>query len=245
MADGLMLRYRLANQSPPVLLYVDRDCCSSAVPSTFSQWPDLTVRLDIWHFMRRFASCCTTESHQLYGLFMSRLSHCIFEWDQRDVEALCIAKANELTKLGVAGLSKADILQRLGRKEMALHCRRATRGAAETTKLIDELIAALDSDNGKDTLGVPLLDHDRIQLTWQQQRRHVGCIQDPPDVQLYTRTGTLKKGDVELPTYRCARGSTSVESFHRHLAQFIPVCMRFSPSAYTLLKHIHSLHRLI
>ncbi|KAA8578286.1 hypothetical protein FQN60_016780, partial [Etheostoma spectabile] len=42
----------------------------------------------------------------------------------------------------------------------------------------------------------------------------------PP--QLYTQTGRLTKGGVSLPVYRCARGSTSLESFHLHLNRFIP-----------------------
>ncbi len=35
-------------------------------------------------------------------------------------------------------------------------------------------------------------------------------------------TGHLTKGKVSLPIVRCARGSTSLESFHLHLARFIP-----------------------
>ena len=57
---------------------------------------------------------------------------------------------------------------------------------------------------------------------WSKQKKHVPCIQDPPNVQLYTTTGHLQKGGVRLPILRCARGSTSLESFHLHLASFIP-----------------------
>ncbi|XP_051953220.1 uncharacterized protein LOC127623061 [Xyrauchen texanus] len=44
----------------------------------------------------------------------------------------------------------------------------------------------------------------------------------PPGVQLYTQTGSITKGGLTLPVYRCARGSTSLESFHNHLNRFIP-----------------------
>ncbi|XP_071325834.1 uncharacterized protein [Trachinotus anak] len=57
---------------------------------------------------------------------------------------------------------------------------------------------------------------------WKSQRKHLACIQDPPGVQLYMQTGTVLKGGHRLPTYRCARGSTSLESFHLHLNRFIP-----------------------
>ena len=43
--------------------------------------------------------------------------------------------------------------------------------------------------------------------------------QDPPSIQLYTETARLVKGGVSLPVFRCARGSTSLESFHLHLAR--------------------------
>jgi len=153
---------------------------------------------------------------------MSKLSACIFEWDADDLAALRAAKVAELANIGATGLTDADVNRRLSMKELALHCRRRTRGASETTRLLQELITGLDGDQGRDTMGVPLLDHDRIQQTWEQQQKHVSCIQDPEGVVLYTRTGSLVKGGIQLPTFRCARGSTSLESFHNHLAKFIP-----------------------
>lgn len=54
------------------------------------------------------------------------------------------------------------------------------------------------------------------------QRRHVRCIQGPTGVALYCETGSIIKGGVPLKTFRCARGSTSLESFHCHLNRFIP-----------------------
>lgn len=69
-------------------------------------------------------------------------------------------------------------------------------------------------------LGVPLL-RELFQDIWQEQKHHVACLQDPPGVQLYTTTGHLTKGGVVLPVFRCARGSTSLESFHLHLARSV------------------------
>ena len=67
MAAGLQRCYATAGQSPPTLMYVDRDCCSSAgdsaVARMFCMWPDLVVRLDVWHFIRRFGSAWTTDTH--------------------------------------------------------------------------------------------------------------------------------------------------------------------------------------
>ncbi|XP_035493816.1 uncharacterized protein LOC118312883 [Scophthalmus maximus] len=61
-----------------------------------------------------------------------------------------------------------------------------------------------------------------MQHIWQIQRRHVKCIQDEPGVLLYSQTGTTTKERIVLPNYRCARGSTSLQSIHLHLNRFIP-----------------------
>ncbi|KAK3759937.1 hypothetical protein RRG08_062160 [Elysia crispata] len=206
MARGLVSRYQAAGVPPPQLLYVDRDCCGKFhmwAKDLFPQWENLLVRLDIWHFMRRLASCVTTESHPLYGTFMSRLSVTIFRWD---VQALRQAKASQLRSRG-RQVSPASV--ELTAKELARHCRRETRGAAETEALLDEVLTAFMEDLGRETLGVQLFGEARLKHTWAQQRAHVACIQDPPGFSLYRQVGSKSKGGVRLPVYRCARGSTS------------------------------------
>ncbi|CAM4568632.1 unnamed protein product [Leuciscus chuanchicus] len=167
--------------------------------------------------MRRFAAGVITEAHQLYGTFMTRLFRCIFEVDPDDVAALRLAKQGELQARGAGRVSEKALDKLITRKELALH-----RGVEETTRRIKALIEEMDSEKGRDTLGVPLLDHEHIQHVWIDQQRHIACIQDPEGFPLYQKTDTVKKGGVELSCYRCARGSTSLESFHLHLNRFIP-----------------------
>ena len=91
-----------------------------------------------------------------------------------------------------------------------------------TISLIERLLQELRGQTG-DLMGVPLLDQVRLEHIWRVQNRHLRCIQDMPGVQLYTEVGTTTtKGGVILTRYRCARGSTSLESFHCHLSRFIP-----------------------
>ncbi|XP_047203981.1 uncharacterized protein LOC124857001 [Girardinichthys multiradiatus] len=215
MAMGLQKRYELARRTPPEVLYVDRDCCradgdSGAAAPLFASWPLLEIRLDIWHFIRRLAAGVTAESHPLYPDFMQRISASIFEWDTEDVSRLKRAKQAEQSRRGTVQSAK----------EMARHCRRRTRGAQETGRLLSETIH--DFMGATDTMNIPLLDQARMEDIWRTQRKHVACIQDPLGVQMYTRTGQVTKGGVVLPVYRCARGSKSLESFHLHLNRFIP-----------------------
>ncbi|KAI7790316.1 hypothetical protein IRJ41_008666 [Triplophysa rosa] len=170
--------------------------------------------------MRMFSVGCTTDSHQLYATFMSRLSHCIFMWDQDDLTALKKAKCAELEAYCKPS-SEADVLRHISHSELALHCRRTTRGTKETLTMIESHIQAFNGDAGRDTLGVLLINSDRMREILKSKRKHVACIQDPLGVPLYTQTGTLVKGGHRLPTYHCARGSTWLESFHLHLNRFI------------------------
>ena len=225
MAEGLMQRYKDANVPPPVVLYTDNKCCSqegdSKYKKLFWKWENLEVRLDIWHFMRRIALGCTTESHPLYGPFMAKLSAAIFEWDKNDYQELLAAKGEELVKKGLKNATKDAAAKAIKKSELARHCRRRTRGIDSTIKSIEELILAYTGCT--DTLGVPLFkEEDQSMVTvYKEQIKHIGCIQDP-DVSLYTQIGTSKKGNRTLPIFRCARGSTSLESFHSHLPTFIP-----------------------
>ncbi|KAM9723716.1 uncharacterized protein ACNS7B_019020 [Menidia menidia] len=136
-----------------------------------------------------------------------------------DLALLREAKAQQLQ---AQGLSSVDVHRHLSREELALHCRRRTRGEETTVGLLEELLSYLMGSHGNDSLGVPLFDQERMEHIWQVQKKHVKCIQDPPGVALYTKTGELTKGGVRLQVLRCARGSTSLESFHLHLNRFIP-----------------------
>ncbi|XP_057213104.1 uncharacterized protein LOC130568336 [Triplophysa rosa] len=227
MVSGLINRYSQAAVAPPVLLYVDSGCCvekgQSKLQARFGGWPDLNIRLDIWHFMRRLAVGCTTDAHPLYPIFMSRLSACILEWDPHDVALLRRAKREHLQQEGLSVITNDLVNRRITKKELALYCRRRTRGVESTTRHIDRLLQELKGEKGRDLMGVPLLDTVRMEHIWRVQMRHFKCIQDSPGVSLFTETGTTTtKGGIVLTKYRCARGSTSLESFHCHLNRIIP-----------------------
>ena len=172
--------------------------------------------------MRRLASACTTKAHSLYPIFLARLSRCIFEWDSGDVVRLKTAKRAEMGIAGMSNVTDDMILSAIGRRELARHCRRRTRGVEQTTKLVEDLLTFYCGPGGLDKAGMPLLNKERIQDVWESQRKHVACIQDLDGVHLYRQTDTSRKGGVQLPVYRCARGLTSLKSFHLHLNRFIP-----------------------
>ena len=109
------------------------------------------------------------------------------------------------------------------REELACHCHRRTRGAAVTESLIEALLLELVS--ATDSVGVPVL-LDQMTKIWEEEKKHVSCIQDPEGIPLYTIdiTGYIRKGGVDLPMLHCARGTISLESFHLHLARCVAIC---------------------
>lgn len=177
--------------------------------------------------MRPFSYGCTTDKHQLYSVFMGKLSQCIFKWDESDLSLLKAAKRAEMIQQSNQDTSDDDIIRRLCTAELALHCKRVTRGTAETTRLISCLLESLEGPIACDSQGVPLFDSEKMQQIWRTQSQHVSCIQDPPGLKLYTQVDTMKKGGIKLPVYRCARGSTSLENFLRHINRFVPGKNRF------------------
>ncbi|KAK7939095.1 hypothetical protein WMY93_002421 [Mugilogobius chulae] len=218
-------RYQDAKEPEPEVIYVDRDCCNEAglppVLHLFRPWKSI-VRLDIFHFMRRFSAGLTTEHHRLYGIFCSRLSSCIFEVDQRDLMELKEAKKCEMMMKYLDHTpSESQVMSSITSSEESRHCRKRTRGIEQTRQLIDKMLQSLWDST--DTMGLPLINHENMTKVWAVQQKHLECIQDPPGVDLYTKLDSrLQKGEKLLNVYRCARGSSSVESFHHHQCSFIP-----------------------
>ena len=126
------------------------------------------------------------------------------------------AKRGCLQREGVSNPSMRAIQKAVSKEELSRHCRRRTRGAEVTLQLIEELLLQLST--ATDSLGVPMFSEQMVTI-WQEEKKHMKCIQDPAGVALYTVTGHITKGGVELPVFRCARGTTSLESFHLHLAR--------------------------
>ena len=126
----------------------------------------------MWHYMRRFSMACCSESHALYGTFMTQLSGCMFEWDPEDVDQLVRAKEQQLIESGVYRTgSKEDITKHITKKELPTHCKRRTRGSGAIT--------TFSSDLGNDTMGIPLLDKDRAWQIWDEQKKTPGLHPRP------------------------------------------------------------------
>ncbi|XP_039521904.1 uncharacterized protein LOC120475289 [Pimephales promelas] len=76
---------------------------------------------------------------------------------------------------------------------------------------------------GFDESGVSLFKSPAaIDEMWASQQRHLECIQDPPGMAMYRVARTTTINGVDLPYYKCVRGSNSLEGFHKALPHMIP-----------------------
>ena len=121
----------------------------------FSRWEGLEVRLDVWHFMRRLARGCTSESHPLYATWMSKLSACIFEWDRSDVDLLVHAKRSELVMAGLTNLLPQQSTRLSQRKSWPGTVVVGPGGTDSTTTLI-RVAAAPSCDSHRHTRCAPV-----------------------------------------------------------------------------------------
>ena len=92
------------------------DCCDAggfgrSIKNMFWKWSNMTVRLDVFHFMKRISQCVTTSYHPLDVPFMLELSGYIFEWCKEDLDLLSQAKTKELKKEGLH-LNEAAVCSR-------------------------------------------------------------------------------------------------------------------------------------
>ena len=171
--------------------------------------------------MRRLAFGCTANAHPLYPTCMGCLSACIFAWEAGDLTLLRQVNRELLRQQGVPVLSDLLVDTRISTKALSYNCRRRMHDVEATISLTQQLLQELEGPKGRDLMGVPLLDHVRMEHIWRVQKRHVRCIQEMPGVHLHTEVGTTTIGAVILARYRCARGSTSLKSFHCHLNRLI------------------------
>ena len=92
------------------------------------------------------ASLCHRPQHRTPSLvwhIVWRLSNCIFEWDEGDVAKLRQTKKTELTKSHCQESSASQISAAKTTTEMALHCRRTSRGVEVTKQMIQSLLDSM------------------------------------------------------------------------------------------------------
>ncbi|XP_034031982.1 uncharacterized protein LOC117515509 [Thalassophryne amazonica] len=183
----------------------------------------MVVRLEIFHWIHRFDAAIHTESHSKYAVFKSALVGTVLAYNRKDLDRL-IEAIRAKDQAALQSLSDEDVVRRyISRQQLKHHIRRVTLGAQETFRLIHLAIEELKGPAGLDENGVSLFKTSKaIDEMWAVQQRHLECIQDPPDMNMYWVAHTTTINNVDVPYYKCLHGSNSLEGFHKVLPHVIP-----------------------
>ncbi|XP_016430772.1 uncharacterized protein LOC107757724 [Sinocyclocheilus rhinocerous] len=129
--------------------------------------PNIVVKLDLFHCMRRFTRECTSEHHPLYSTFCQLLSTAFSVVDQEDLQKL--KDAYQFCGIQPPNPTKQHIRE---------HCRTKI---PQPTELVDRVEKVLRHFHlTTDPNNLPLFKPSMLK-TWRIQRVHIlrGCLSDP------------------------------------------------------------------
>ncbi|XP_070407888.1 uncharacterized protein [Nothobranchius furzeri] len=178
--------------------------------------PNIAIKLDLFHCLRRFSRECTSEHHPLYSSFCQLLSAAFSVVDQEDLKKL--RDAYEFCGIRPANPTKQHIRE---------HCRTKI---PQPTELLDRVEKVINHFHlAKDPNDVPLFKPSMLK-TWRIQRVHIlrGCLSDPEISEriMYRYGGTLQLNHVpgegaKVNIWIPVRGTSQQEGYHFHQAQWI------------------------
>ena len=177
---------------------------------------DITVKLDLFHCMRRFTRECVSEHHPLHSSFCKFLSAAFTVVDQGDLQKL--KEAYTFCGIVPANPTKQHVRE---------HCRTKVPPPKELVKRVEDVLQHFHLT--KDPNGVLLFKPSMLK-EWRIQRVHIlrGCLSDPEgeDGTLYRYGGTLQLNHVQgegatVPIWIPVRGTSQQEGFHFHQAHWV------------------------
>ncbi|XP_067464800.1 uncharacterized protein [Thunnus thynnus] len=177
---------------------------------------NITIKLDLFHCMRRFLRECVSEHHPLYSSFAQFLSAAFSVVDQEDLQRLKDAYT-------FCGIQPANPTK----KHIRGHCRTKIPQPEELVQRVEGVFQHFYL--AKDPNDVPLFKPSMLKA-WRIQRVHIlrGCLSDP-QVEggiLYRHGGTVQLNHVQgegakVPVWIPIRGTSQQEGYHFHQAQWV------------------------
>ncbi|XP_028295554.1 uncharacterized protein LOC114457750 [Gouania willdenowi] len=178
--------------------------------------PDIVVKLDLFHCMRRFTRECTSEHHPLYSTFCQLLSTAFSVVDLDDLQRLKDAYQ-------FCGIQPPNPTKQHTRD----HCRTKIPQPIELVDRVEKVLYHFHLTT--DPNNMPLFKPSMLK-TWRIQRVHIlrGCLSDPEvtGAILYRYGGTLQLNHVpgegaKVPIWIPVRGTSQQEGYHFHQSQWI------------------------
>ncbi|XP_030613308.1 uncharacterized protein LOC115800199 [Archocentrus centrarchus] len=178
--------------------------------------PNIVVKLDLFHCLRRFSRECTSEHHPLFSTFCQLLSAAFSVVDQEDLKRL--QDAYEFCGINPANPTKQHIRE---------HCRIKIPQPTELLNRVEKVLKHFHQTT--DPNNIPLFKPSMLKV-WRVQRVHIlrGCLSDPElsEGVMFRYGGTLQLNHVpgegaKVPIWIPVRGTSQQEGYHFHQAQWI------------------------
>ena len=176
----------------------------------------ISIKLDLFHCMRRFSRECVSEHHPLHSTFCKFLSAAFTVVDQTDLQRL--KEAYAFCGIEPPNPTKQHIRQ---------HCRTRIPPPKELLERVESVLHKFHLESDPD--GVPLFKPSMLKV-WRIQRVHIlrGCLSDPvvEEAILYRHGGTVQLNHVPgdgaaVPLWIPVRGTSQQEGFHFHQAKWV------------------------
>ena len=194
----------------PKLAYVDKDCCGAWASVLKTAWPNIHIRLDSMHAIKRLTQTTTSTQHPLHGSFCAELSKSIFSADATILQRLRKAWSQQ------HGVKKK--LPKSVERKIVPRCVRESAAIVASVEQVLSTFAQLPNTAGG-------LLTEATKEAWQNLKTHVlnGCLQDPPAMNMYVRDHEITIGGEKFHALRSLRGTSHVEGLHAHQKQWLGI----------------------
>ncbi len=191
----------------PKVAYVDDECCGAWPSVLQAAWPNIHVRLDCMHAIRRLTQTTTSTQHPRHGKFCAMLSRAVYEPDQ--------ILLRRLKQAWVRDHACEPLPESIERKCVPRSIREPTAIVTAVEAILHDLQKVHESSG-------PLLT-DATHSAWRNLKVHVlrGCLYDPPGVSMYAFTDAVAIGSECFRSVRSLRGTSPVEGLHAHQKQWL------------------------
>ena len=192
----------------PRIVYVDDECCGCWLQMLRTFWPDVAVKLDPMHAMKRLTETTASTQHPDHGSFCTKLSNCIFKYDAKVMERISRAWSTEHGDITLPPQVKRKYVPRIIPEPQVI------------VVAIDRLLEEFRARN-HETQGMLLTI--RTGEAWQLLRQHIskGCLSDPLDVRLNCGGPAVMIGGMRFASIKSLRGTSPVEGLHAHQKQWL------------------------
>jgi len=205
--------------SRPKVVYVDEECCGAWASTLHDIWPEVQIKLDAAHALRRVMQTTSCTQHPWHGQFCAMLAEAVYTEDLSEADRLRRARERE----GYNGLVPKSVKA----KFVPRHILDAPRIARGIQTVIDSFGQKAHPEAG------PLLTA-ATQTAWANLKEHVlkGCLCDPAGFSVNSFSGTTAAiGGERFEVIRVLRGTSPLEGFHTHQKQWLGTFGRHAAEA--------------